>query len=123
MQSLTVPIKKSQIKLNIIQCYVPTNDADDKKKDAFYLLHIVLNKAGKNDMTILMGDFNAKMGDFNVTENQIEHICTNKKCRAMEDVRVIRGAKVSSDHYPLMTAARVLLKKLNNMTTRGQDTT
>lgn len=53
MQSLTVPIKKSKIKLNIIQCYVPTNDADDKKKDAFYLLHIVLNKAGKNDMTIL----------------------------------------------------------------------
>lgn len=59
----------------------------------------------------------------NVTENQIEHICTNKKCRAMEDVRVMRGAKISSDHYPLMTAARVLLKKLNNMTTRGQDTT
>lgn len=53
MQSLTVPIKKSKIKLNIIQYYVPTNDADDKKKDAFYLLHIVLNKAGKNDMTIL----------------------------------------------------------------------
>lgn len=38
MQSLTVPIKKSKIKLNIIQYYVPTNDADDKKKDAFYLL-------------------------------------------------------------------------------------
>lgn len=71
MQSLTVPIKKSKIKLNIIQCYVPTNDADDKKKDAFYLLHIVLNKAGKNDMTILMGDFN-------VTENQIDHIFINR---------------------------------------------
>lgn len=78
MQSLTVPIKKSKVKLNIIQCYVPTNDADDKKKDAFYLLHIVLNKAGKNDMTILMGDFNAKMGDFNVTENQIDHIFINR---------------------------------------------
>lgn len=71
MQSLTVPIKKSKIKLNIIQCYVPTNDADDKKKDAFYLLQIVLNKAGKNDMTILMGDFN-------VTENQIDHIFINR---------------------------------------------
>lgn len=78
MQSLTVPIKKSKIKLNIIQYYVPTNDADDKKKDAFYLLQIVLNKAGKNDMTILMGDFNAKMGDFNVTENQIDHIFINR---------------------------------------------
>lgn len=59
----------------------------------------------------------------NVTGNQIVHICTNKKCRAMEDVRVMRGAKISSDHYFLMTAARVLLEKLNNRTTGGQDTT
>lgn len=29
-------------------------------------------------MTILMGDFNAKMGDFNVTENQIDHIFINR---------------------------------------------
>ena len=27
---------EKRIKLNVIQCYAPTNDADDEKKDAFY---------------------------------------------------------------------------------------
>lgn len=55
--------KKSKIKLNIIQCNAPYIDVDDEKKDGFYQqLPTVLDKAGKNDMTILMGDFNAKMG-------------------------------------------------------------
>lgn len=49
--------KNGKIKLNIIQCSAPTNDADDEKKDAFYQqLQTVLDKAGKKDMTILMGD-------------------------------------------------------------------
>ncbi|XP_048759317.2 craniofacial development protein 2-like [Ostrea edulis] len=163
--------KKSKIKLNIIQCYAPTNDTDDEKKDAFYQqLQAVLDKAGKKDMTILMGDFNAKIGADNTgynevmgthglgymnengerfadlcslnqlviggsifphkrihkatwrspdhfTENQIDHICISKKFRrAWKDVRVMRGADVSSDHHLLMTAVRLRLKKFNNMT-------
>lgn len=71
-QSLTKPVnsrirtakynnKKSKIKLNIIQCYAPINDTDDKKKDTFnQQLQAVLNKAGKKDMTILMGNFNQR---------------------------------------------------------------
>lgn len=30
------PTKKKDIKLNIIQCYDPTNDAEEEKKDEFY---------------------------------------------------------------------------------------
>jgi len=161
--------KKKNIRLNIIQCYAPTNDAEEEKKDDFYQqLQTVIDKAGNKDITILMGDFNAKIGSDNtgyeesmgthglgqmnengerfadicslnqlviggsifphkrihkatwrspdhVTENQIDHICISHKFRrAWKDVRVMRGADVSSDHHLLLTAVRLRLKKFNN---------
>ena len=49
-------------RLNIIQCYAPTNDAGEEKKDDFYQqLQAVLDRRGAKDITILMGDFNAKI--------------------------------------------------------------
>ena len=55
--------KKKEIRLNIIQCYAPTNDAEEEKKDDFYQqLKAVLDRRGTKDITILMGDFNAKIG-------------------------------------------------------------
>ncbi|KAJ8346757.1 hypothetical protein SKAU_G00281580 [Synaphobranchus kaupii] len=55
--------QKENIKLNIIQCYVPTNDAIEEKKDDFYdQLQGVLDRLRTKDVTILMGDFNAKTG-------------------------------------------------------------
>ena len=161
--------KKKNIKLNIIQCYAPTNDSEDEKKDDFYhQLHSVIGNIGNKDMTILMGDLNAKIGSDNtgyeatmgtqglgqmnengerfadlcavsqlviggsifphkrihkatwrspdhVTENQIDHICISQKFRrSLQDVRVMRGADVSSDHHLLTTTARLRLKRYNN---------
>ena len=58
--------KKDSIKLNIIQCYAPTNDAEEDKKDEFYdQLQAVLDGQKAKDITILMGDFNAKVGSDN----------------------------------------------------------
>nr|KAG5687792.1 hypothetical protein BaRGS_017270 [Batillaria attramentaria] len=58
--------KKKDIKLNIIQCYAPTNDAEEEKKDDLYQqLQTVIDRGGAKDMTILMGDFNAKIGSDN----------------------------------------------------------
>ena len=59
--------KKKDIRLNIIQCYAPTSDAEEEKKDDFYQqLQAVLDRRGTKDITILMGDFNAKIGMDNI---------------------------------------------------------
>ncbi|VDP52865.1 unnamed protein product [Schistosoma margrebowiei] len=56
-------IKKEGILMNIIQCYAPTNDSNDDIKDQFYeRLQSVIEKCPRKDLTILMGDLNAKVG-------------------------------------------------------------
>ncbi|KAK2155905.1 hypothetical protein NP493_2029g00005 [Ridgeia piscesae] len=58
--------KKENIKLNIIQCYVPTNDKDEETKEDFYnKLQTLRDKLKEKDMTILIGDFNTKIGSDN----------------------------------------------------------
>ena len=55
-----------RISLNIIQCYAPTNDADDETKEEFYqLLKETTRKLSTRDITIIMGDINAKVGTDN----------------------------------------------------------
>ena len=54
--------KKKDIRLNIIQCYAPTNDAEEEKKDDFHQqLQAVLDRTGAKDITILVGDFKIGM--------------------------------------------------------------
>jgi hypothetical protein len=59
------------IKLTIIECYALTIDSNDDIKDAFFLKYTSFcnNKktTPKHDTLIVMGDFNAKLGDNNET--------------------------------------------------------
>ena len=48
------------------------------------------------------------------TENEIDHICINKRFRhSVQDVRVYRGADVASDHHLVVGTLRLKLKKYN----------
>lgn len=64
--SATFNTNNRRVKAHIIQCYAPTNDADDEVKARFYdSLNHLLNSIGARDLVILMGDLNAKIGGQN----------------------------------------------------------
>uniref|UniRef100_A0A8D8ZLR6 Craniofacial development protein 2 n=1 Tax=Cacopsylla melanoneura TaxID=428564 RepID=A0A8D8ZLR6_9HEMI len=60
---MLVQIKAKPVDLNIIQVYAPTSDATEEEIEDFYSsLNQVLKKLKKQDILIIMGDFNAKLG-------------------------------------------------------------
>ena len=70
--SATFKTNSTRVKLNIIQCYAPTNDNEEATKAEFYdRLQNVLNKLSERDMNIIMGDFNAKIGSDNTGYEEI----------------------------------------------------
>ncbi|VDO70348.1 unnamed protein product [Schistosoma margrebowiei] len=53
--------------MNFIQYYAPTNYSNDNNKDQLKeRLQSIISKCPEKDMTILMGDLNAKMGMENI---------------------------------------------------------
>ncbi|VDO94070.1 unnamed protein product [Schistosoma curassoni] len=55
--------KKEGITMNIFRCCAPTNDSNDDIRDQFYeRLQSIIEKCPKTDLTIRMGDLNAKVG-------------------------------------------------------------
>ncbi|XP_005096962.1 uncharacterized protein LOC101861886 [Aplysia californica] len=65
MSSFTT--RNMSINMNIIQIYVPTNEASNEDKDVFYSLLLgVIDNLSRNDANIVMGDANAKIDQDNV---------------------------------------------------------
>ena len=58
---VTVRFITSHAKVNIAQCYAPSNEHDDADKDAFYQqLQDVVDKIPHHDILIVMEDLNAQ---------------------------------------------------------------
>ncbi|VDP87383.1 unnamed protein product [Schistosoma mattheei] len=75
--------------MNIIQSYAPTNDTNDDIKDQFYeRLQSIIEKCSRNDLTILMGDLNAKVGTDNTGYEDImgRHALTRREERKWRKV-------------------------------------
>ena len=70
---ITAKFKTShkRIALNIIQCYAPKNDADEEVKEEFYqMLEETTRKCSEKDISVLLGDMNAKIGNENTGYEQ-----------------------------------------------------
>ena len=72
MMHTSFKTRMEKIQLNIIQCYAPTNDKDEGTKEDFYnKLQTFLDKMKEKDVTILMRDFNAKIGSNNRVYDEV----------------------------------------------------
>ena len=60
------------IKTTVIQVYAPTNEADDEVKDDFYeQLQKIVDEVPRHDMLLVIGDWNAKVGEQQLGEEDI----------------------------------------------------
>ena len=69
--------------LTVIQCYAPTNESEDKIKDAFYdQLESEIISSSNHDILIVMGDLNAKFGKENTG---LERVMGKHGCGCMNN--------------------------------------
>ena len=68
----TFKTKNRKIKMNVIQCYSPTNDSDEEDKEQFHnQLQNILEGYVEKDVTLLIWDFNAKIGADNTGYEEV----------------------------------------------------
>ncbi|XP_071638432.1 craniofacial development protein 2-like [Temnothorax longispinosus] len=67
-----VRLRSKVTNITFIQCYAPTEVSDEESKNVFYeQLTATIRDLRKSDIVVLMGDFNAKVGQNN---SRLEHV-------------------------------------------------
>ena len=65
-------LKSRFIKLSVVTCYAPTEEAEKEEKDNFYdSLRSILEDIPKHDVLVVLGDFNARVGSDNTNRERI----------------------------------------------------
>ena len=63
---ITARFDAAPFKMTVIHVYAPTSSSSEEDIEAFYSdIEVVLSKTGQNDIIILTGDWNAKIGNDN----------------------------------------------------------
>ncbi|XP_039276069.1 craniofacial development protein 2-like [Nilaparvata lugens] len=61
---ILVQLKAKPVNINIIQVYAPTTDGTDEEVKEFYnSINQIIEKLKRHDLTIVLGNFNAKLGE------------------------------------------------------------
>ena len=61
---MTVRLRASPFNITIIQVYAPTSNYDDNEVDEFYReLQSLVDQTPKQDIQVVQGDWNAKVGE------------------------------------------------------------
>ena len=69
---LSVRFRGGKVNTTIMQIYAPTSMAAEEEQEAFYIdLQSTIDKTPKGDILMIMGDFNAKVGEDNKGRNEV----------------------------------------------------
>lgn len=61
---MLIQMKSTPVDINIVQVYAPTLDAEDEEIETMYTaISSIMKSLKKHEVTIVMGDFNAKVGE------------------------------------------------------------
>ena len=72
---ITVKISSHPININVIQVYAPTAEADEEEVEAFFgQLNRTINTLPRQEILIILGDMNAKIGKATTIEDHLKQI-------------------------------------------------
>ncbi|XP_037787797.1 craniofacial development protein 2-like [Penaeus monodon] len=135
---MLIKLKGKQIDLSIIQVYAPTTASGEEEIDEFYdTLEKTKKQCKSMDVTVIMGDLNAKVGNeadeetvgkFGLERGEkwvqwckaneyvltmIDYIAIEKRYRsAIKHSKAYPGADCGSDHNPVICELKVKLKTI-----------
>ncbi|KAG1652592.1 Craniofacial development protein 2 [Nymphon striatum] len=114
---ISIRLNSSPIKTTIIQIHAPTTAADNEAIEEFYgQLQNVVDKIPKRDMLIIMGDFNAKVGEEGMDGIAGKHGLGQWRS-SVQSAKTLPGADCGSDRELLISEIRLKLKKVKRSKT------